>query len=140
MSTINETIPATVATLTLPDFGKTRYSSFGLEVFRDAKRLMKVSGKQAERIALAAMADLGRINASVSEIRIGKVNKDGQVTIREVARVKSVLLTQSLRCVKLLALLQECRSWGVQDFLEFELDPTLQEWIGGTTATGNPVV
>ena len=95
-----------------------RYAPVSRELARDTKRLLKWSDEACMKLANDFSSDLGRHLASAGNngVKIGdKVNKDGQVTLREItATVKGVTLTESLRIAKGVQLLNEAGKWGMR--------------------------
>lgn len=86
-----------------PDFGNGRYSALMNEVYDDAQVIFKLDSAKSEKLAQAIARELGAIMAAQpAEIRLGKVNKDGKLTISEAAKVKNVTLTNSIYALKAL--------------------------------------
>lgn len=110
-------------------FGTGRYSNVAKELFADSKRLLGLTPEQAERLAKAYVADLGRINAKVSEVGISKPNKDMHVTLRETSKTKGVVLTNAITLAKLCVMLQEAKVFGVEQYNKITLRPELIEWL-----------
>ena len=110
-------------------FGSGRYSNVAKELYSDAKRLLGLTDKQAERLAKAYIADLGRINAKVTQIGISKPNKDMQITLRETSKVKGVTLTHAITLAKLCVSLQEAKIYGIEKYDKVTLRADLVEWL-----------
>jgi len=115
-----------------PDFGTGRYSALMGEVYDDAQIIFKLTPEKAEKLARQVASDVGAIMASASvSIKLGKVNKDGKLTIAEAAKLKGVTLTNTLYALKALHFAAEagmngfnwkytqwCPVQGLKDYFE----------------------
>ena len=108
-------------------FGDGRYSKVMKELFGDSKRLLGLDDQQAEKLARSYGAELGRYNAR-AEIKYGKVNKDGKMTLRESCTIKGVTVTYSIALAKTCVLLQETFAYGVKTH-KVTLDANFIEWL-----------
>lgn len=129
MSTETQVMESSATTNVSVTFGNGRYSNVAKELFADSKRLLGLNEKQAERLAKSYVADLGRINAKVSEVGISKPNKDMHVTLRETCKTKGVTLTNAITLAKLCVMLQEAKIFGVEKYDKITLRPELIEWL-----------
>jgi len=118
-----------------PDFGNSRYSAAMRELFSDAIRVLGLTAEQAERLAKAFGNDYGRAMASAPiETRVtGKINNGGQITLREMAKVK-VITTNALIIARLIVALDEARMFGLTHESTYILAPRLVEWLDNTSA------
>ena len=114
-----------------PNFGNTRYSAFGKEVYKDAIRILHYSPEIAEKLARAAMADVGVLVKAEAKVSIGGLKKaDDTFTIKEVASMKGVVATNAIRIVKLMAELQGCVKWGLRfGNSDFDVDDNVEGWL-----------
>jgi len=116
----------------VPDFGRTRYSRFGEEVYKDAISILHLSPKQSEKLARSAMADVGfALQNSAASIKVGAMKKsDSTFTIAEVATMKNIIATNAICLVKLMRNLQDCVKFGLM-FKQstFDLAPNMIEWL-----------
>ena len=89
MSTIATPASSTPAIQALvePDFGSGKYSRVMREAFKDAKRLTDLPAERAEQFARDLGSELGRANWD-AKVSYGKTGKDGNVTLKDVAKAK----------------------------------------------------
>jgi hypothetical protein len=127
---------------TTPDFGNGRLSALAKECYRDARRTLKLSEKQAERFVRVFLADYGRISHIVDAqgVRIGNPVKSREmaVTVREVSIAKDVRLTYSMKLFKLIQELQKAKSYGVEDYTVVKLTADLNDWLNETGEFAKP--
>jgi len=103
------------ATETLkPDFGKGRYSALMKESFADAKHIFGLEPAKAEKLAREIASDFGAAMASAPvDTKISRsINKDGQCTLAEAAKVKYVTVTPALFAMRAIAHANECGKFG----------------------------
>lgn len=93
-------------------FGNGKYSAIMAESHAEAIRLLGFTETEAEVFALALGSDLGRINAQ-SKIEWGKLDKNGKLGMKELAKVKGVTMTHSIAISKTLSMLNECTKYAV---------------------------
>lgn len=111
-------------------FGDGRYSSIMGELYKDSQRLLQLTPKQAERLARQIGVELGRLNMT-NKIQFGRVTKNQQVTIREVASIKGVTMTHALNLNKACMVLQDALSFGLDSIVEVKLKDNVLEWLNG---------
>lgn len=123
------TVSTGEASKVIPDFGTARYSNNMKELYRDAKRLLSLTDKQAEKLARAFGADMGRL-AIHTQVKIGEANKDFLSKIKETGSTdKAVRLTHALTLAKLCSVLQGASKYGAEKFGEIRLNESLVEWL-----------
>ncbi len=105
--------PTQTAEVYSPEFGTGRYSALMEECFRDAQTVFGLSLKPAEKLARQIASDVGAIMASASvSIKLGKINKDGKLTIAEASKLKGVTMTNALGALKALHFAAEAGTNG----------------------------
>lgn len=119
----------TLETATKADFGNGRYSKVAEELYYNSLHLLKISKDQAEKLAKSYVSDLGRLNSVADKVTIGKVNKDGYVSLKESAKVTKTKMTVSMRVAKVVIALQDAVTLGVAEFGEIKLDEDLSDWL-----------
>jgi hypothetical protein len=122
-------------TKSAPDFGNGRYSPVMAEMFKDIQRVFGLPAEKAEIIARQFGSDFGRAlgNAPVKAAVSGKLSKNGELTLKEAAKVK-VITTNSITLARLIVALDEARSFGLTHESTYVLSQTLREWIDGLRA------
>lgn len=86
-----------------PDFGNGRYSPLMEEVYNDAQVVFGITPVQAEKLARGIATELGAIMASAPvEVRLGKLSKDGKLTIAEASKLKGFTLTYNIAALRAL--------------------------------------
>lgn len=86
-----------------PDFGNGRYSPLMSEAYDDAMTVFKLSSERAAKLARAIGADLGAFFANQPvEVKLGKMNKDGKLTIAEACKVKGITCTNAISALRAL--------------------------------------
>lgn len=121
-ATINKT-----ATVVKPDFGNGRYSPLMEEVYADAQTVFKVDSAKAEKLARVVANDVGAAMASCPvDVRLGKLNKDGRLTIAEVAKMKGIVITKSIGVLRALRYTAEAGQYGFS-FANTEWQPV--SWL-----------
>lgn len=117
-------------------FGDGRYSPLMQELFTDAKRVLGLSPEVADKLARRIGSDYGAIMSSgattgIKHVTIGKVNKDGKVTVKEAATsVKGVALSRPLQVLKAICYINEAaKSFVNFDDMVVKLDADVQSWI-----------
>ena len=116
-----------------PDFGKGFYSPVMKELYEDSIRLLGLSAPQAERLAWSLGADLGKHNQSVSQtggVKIGNKNKNGDsYTVKTLCdAIKKCPAYSSTDLLKLCAMLQDCRRYGMDDAV-VKLNEATYDWL-----------
>ena len=109
-------------------FGDGRYSPVMKELYNDSIRLLQLSSKQAERLARSYGAELGKLQMQ-NKISFGRVTKNQQVTIREIASIKGVTMTHTLNLAKACVVLQDSLSFGIDSIIEVKLRDNVLEWL-----------
>lgn len=109
-------------------FGDGRYSSAMKELYQDSQRLLKITPKQAERLARSYGAELGRFNAT-PKISFGRLTKDYKITLKESSLIKGVSLTYAIALARLCVTLQECFTFGIEEFVEISLKENHLKWL-----------
>lgn len=110
-------------------FGNGRYSRIAEELFDSSRFLLKLTDVQAEKVAKSFASELGRIDMKATSVKVGKLNKDGFVSLSEAAKIKGVKMTHALQVAKLVTILDDAVKCGVSTFDTITLDPDLVEWI-----------
>ncbi len=64
-----------------------------------------------------------------NKISFGRVTKNQQVTIREVASIKGVTMTHALNLAKACVILQDALSFGVEKILDVKIKDNVLEWL-----------
>lgn len=109
-------------------FGDGRYSNAMNELYKDSQRLLSLTPEQAERLARQLGVELGRLNMT-NKISFGRVTKNQQVTIKEIASIKGVTMTHTLNmnmaCVKL----QEALNFGLDAIIEVKIKDNVMEFL-----------
>ena len=86
-----------------PDFGNGRYSPLMEEVYHDSMTVFGLESAKAEKLAHNIANELGAIMSSRPvEVRLGKVNKDGKLTISEACKLKGFTMTNPIYALKAL--------------------------------------
>lgn len=114
-------------TTTIGMFGNGRYSPLMLECYRDSQVVFKLDEAQADKLARAIARDFGAAmtNAPV-DAKVGKaVNKDGQVTLSEAAKLKNITITNPLFALRALQYAADAGKFG--------FSWKLTEWSAGGT-------
>lgn len=97
----NTNAPAKQGKAKRPDFGNGRYSPLMDEVYDDSQTVYKLSPDKAEKLARKIATDLGAIMASQPvEVKLGKMNKDGKLTISEASKLKGFTVTLPIFALK----------------------------------------
>lgn len=109
-------------------FGDGRYSPVMNELYKDSIRLLQLTQKQAERLARAYGAELGKLQMQ-NKISFGRVTKNQQVTIREIASIKGVTMTHTLNLAKACVVLQDSLNFGIDSIIEVKLRDNVLEWL-----------
>ena len=109
-------------------FGDGRYSNAMGELYKDSQRLLTLTPKQAEKLARSYGSELGRLNMT-NKIQFGRVTKNQQVTIREVASIKGVTMTHALNLAKACVILQDALSFGIESIVEVKIKANVLEWL-----------
>ena len=95
------------------DFGDGRYSNAMRELFSDSKSLLKITDKQAEKLASSFGAELGKFNVG-AKITYGRYSaKSNQITLKESATFKGLTVTFAISLAKLCVLLQDATIFGL---------------------------
>jgi len=112
------------------DFGNGRYSQAMKELFGDSQRLLGITEKQAEKLARSFGAELGRYNLH-SKISFGKYSaKSNQITLKESASLKGLVVTYPISMAKLCILMQECIAFGLDvENSTIELQSAWAAWL-----------
>jgi hypothetical protein len=86
-----------------PDFGNGRYSALMEEVFHDGQTVFNLSSEKSEKLAKAIATELGSIMASQRvDVKLGKANKDGKLTISEACKLKGFTITRPIGALRAL--------------------------------------
>jgi|ERR1044071_7274794 hypothetical protein len=110
-------------------FGDGKYSSAMKELFKDAQRLLSLNATDAEKLARAYGAELGRYNLN-SKITFGKYSaKSNSITLKESASLKGLVVTYPIALAKLCINLQECRSFGFDQESIIVLQKNYVDWL-----------
>ena len=120
-------------TATIPEqktvsFGDGRYSSVMRELYQDSQRLLQLSPEQAEKLARNFGVELGRLQMQ-NKVQFGRVTKNQQVTIREIASIKGVTMTHTLNLAKACVILQDSLNFGLKTIVEVEIMDNVLEWL-----------
>jgi hypothetical protein len=131
MTTEKTQVDSTISNI--PDFGSGRYANIAKEVYRDAKRLLKLSEKESEKLARTYTSELGRLLVA-ERVDINQTKKqrgDGYVSLKEsTAKLKNVKLSSAMRIAKILSLMDDARTFGVIEFAgDVKLDADLVDWL-----------
>jgi hypothetical protein len=118
-------------------FGTGRYSNVARELYNDSQRLLKIAPEQAERLAKTYASELGRLNAKVGSVSIGKPNKDMQCTLRESTQIKGVTMTYALTLAKLCVVLQDAKKYGIEAYNNISLRKDVIEWLDNSKNSGD---
>jgi hypothetical protein len=118
-------------------FGTGRYSNVARELYNDSQRLLKIAPEQAERLAKTYASELGRLNAKVGSVSIGKPNKDMQCTLRESTQIKGVTMTYALTLAKLCVVLQDAKKYGIEAYNNISLRKDVVEWLDNSKNSGD---
>jgi hypothetical protein len=118
-------------------FGTGRYSNVARELYNDSQRLLKIAPEQAERLAKTYASELGRLNAKVGSVSIGKPNKDMQCTLRESTQIKGVTMTYALTLAKLCVVLQDAKKYGIEAYNNISLRKDVIEWLDNSKGSGD---
>lgn len=113
------------------DFGQGRYSALAMEAYKDAKRLLGLTEKQADKFARTLSADWGRAQFTVAGKYGNKADAEGFTTLREVSKAK-VKETRAITLARGLTKLQEVKaSIGETDssFKGFVIAEEIVEWL-----------
>lgn len=119
--------PEVQATIT---FGDGRYSNAMKELFKDSKRLLQLTDKQAEKLARSFGAELGKQNVN-AKITYGRYSAKGnQITLKESATYKGLVVTFAISLGRLCVLLQDSIPFGYDsEKSKIELRDTWIEWL-----------
>lgn len=111
-------------------FGDGRYSNAMKELFQDSQRLLQINATQAEKLARSFGAELGKQNVN-AKITFGRYStKNNQITLKESATYKGLVVTFSISMAKLCVLLQESIAFGFDhEKSKVELRSTWVEWL-----------
>jgi len=126
--------PANANATTIGSFGNGRYSALASEVFDSAQAVFKVTPEVADKLARRVSSDFGALfsgSIGMNKVAVGKVNKDGKVTVKEAAAsVKGVSLSFPLYALKALNWAAEAGKNGfVYGNTKWAVEPKLQEWM-----------
>jgi hypothetical protein len=114
------------------EMGNGRYSAFSCEVARDLHRLFDIPGPLAIAASKAICADVGRLNSSVKEIKVGRVSsKTGMMTIKSVDHGIKTPVTPALRVLRCLRTLNEVEYCS-------EVNPVLRDDLNDWIQKGTP--
>ena len=123
-------------TSAMPDFGNGRYSPIMQIAYKDAIRVIGLAPEKAELYAKAFGADLGQAKVSpteMSNIKFGKVDKDGYTKIRETAKSTAVKFSYSFELNKFIRGLDDLRgSIHIEPgkpYYEVKLAEHLENWL-----------
>lgn len=114
------------------DLQHSRYVNPVNEAIRDARRLFELNDEQLVRFGRCLVADLGRVSKEpVKGIKLGeKLNKEGQLTVKEIGDSIKIYLTNSLQLLKLVSVLNQCTYWGLDSQEStLKLFPKLNAWL-----------
>src|SRR6185503_19765249 len=111
-------------------FGDGRYSNTMKELFKDSKRLLDLTDKQAEKLARAFGAELGKDNAH-AKISYGRYSaKSNQITLKESVTFKGLIVTYAISIARLCVLLQDSIQFGFEhEKSTIELRKEWVEWL-----------
>lgn len=118
-----------------PLFGRGKYSQLMGELYTDCQRVLGLTPKQAEKVARAYASEVGRIDATSDGLKhkIGKLNKDGMLTVAESVKLKGLHLTPALACAKLCAELDGLKKFwlmlGPKGGSEIVLHDNIVSWL-----------
>jgi len=111
-------------------FGDGRYSQAMKELFKDSKRLLALTDKQAEKLARSFGAELGKHNA-VATISYGRYSvKNNQITLKESVTFKGLIVTFPISIARLCVILQDSIQFGFDhEKSKIELREAWIEWL-----------
>lgn len=114
-----------------PNFGGGRYSFLMEKSYAGLVKHFKVSLPVAEAAARKIGSDAGALMASCKvEFKVGKVSKDGKVTVSELAKMKGVTVTRSLMVVRALAYIDDAGMNGISYGLtQWQPSTPVKEWL-----------
>ena len=115
------------------NFGNGRYSALMTEIFKNVQTVFKIEPAHAEKVARQVGSDFGAAtqNAVVSA-SLGKVNKDGKLTLAEASKVKGVTLTNSLFIMYALQWVANAGGFGISyGFTTWTPTAALQKALDG---------
>lgn len=114
-----------------PDFGQGRYSPLMDEVYDDAQTIFQLSPQTSEKLAKAVARELGAILANQPvEVKLGKTNKDGKLTISEACKVKNVTMTYPIFALKALNYANEAGKNGfIRNSTSWVVSPSLTKYF-----------
>lgn len=100
-----------------PDFGNGRYSHLMEQVYTQSQTVFKLPKDKAEKLARDISSEIGKVMANVKvDVKLGKVSKDGKLTISEAAKLKGFTTTNQVMALKALHYAAEAGkngfSWG----------------------------
>ena len=114
-----------------PNFGEGRYSPLMEECYDDAMLIFKLDSLKAEKLAHAIAREIGDIMAHRPvEVKLGKVNKDGKLTIAEACKVKGVTMTYPIFALKALFYANEAGKNGfMRNFTDWKPVKSLVDYF-----------
>lgn len=114
-----------------PEFGNGRYSSLMKEIWRDAQTIFRITSEAAEKLARQVASDIGAAMANAPvNVKLGRINDNGQLTISEACKMKGVVMTNAIFCLKALQYAGEAGNHGFS-FGNTQWKPTeqLQQYL-----------
>lgn len=113
------------------DFGNGRYSALMAECYKDAKAIFKLDNKQAESLARKIASDVGAAMAHASiEVKVGKTNKDGKLTLSEASKIKNLAQTYPILALRAMRYANEAMQHGFnRASTQWQASSNLQEYL-----------
>ncbi len=109
-----QTTTTETPTTKLGQFGNGRYSAAMGELFKDSQRYLGITETQADRLAKSFGAEYGRVmQNSEAKVKLGKVNKNGAITLGESVKGVKTVMTHAIAIAKIVATINECIPYGV---------------------------
>lgn len=105
---------STTNTSKIGQFGNGRYSMAMSELFKDSQRYLGITETQADRLARSFGAEYGRaMQDSTAKVKLGKLNKNGVITLGESVKGVKTVMTHAISVAKLVSLVNEGIPYGL---------------------------
>jgi hypothetical protein len=121
----------TTTAVEAPDFGNGKYSRLQQQVWEQAQIVFGIPADKAEKLARKIAQEWGAVMANQTvDIKVGRKDKDGKVSLSEASKIKGITVTNEIACLRALAFAQTA---GEHHFLwsrtKWEVTSGLREYL-----------